>query len=54
MKWSGIRQKYPNKFILIGNIVEKEITETHSRIIAGDVLEVSTDGKTIQYLSDLC
>ncbi len=48
MKWSTIRQQYPDKFILIGNLVEESISHTKSKILEGEVLEVSDDGKEIR------
>ena len=48
MKWSKIRQQYPDKFILIGNLVEESISNTKSKILEGKVLEVSDDGKEIR------
>ncbi len=48
MKWTEIRQKHPNKFILIGNVVEEKISETKYRILEGNILRVSEDGKVIR------
>ncbi|MCP4404689.1 MAG: hypothetical protein GY801_46220 [bacterium] len=48
MQWVGIRRKYPDTFILLGNLVEEKISETKCRIIAGDVLQVSDDAKEIR------
>jgi hypothetical protein len=48
MKWTEIRQKYPNKFILIGDVVEEKISETKYRILEGNILRVSEDGKEIR------
>jgi hypothetical protein len=48
MKWSEIRQKHPNKFILIGDIVEEKISENKYRILEGKILKVSIDGKEIR------
>ncbi|HHC24120.1 MAG TPA: hypothetical protein ENK58_01710 [Desulfobacterales bacterium] len=47
MKWSEIKKQYPDKFILIGNIVEKRISESQSEIIEAKVLEISDNGKEI-------
>jgi hypothetical protein len=50
MKWSEIRLLYPSKFILIGDIVdivEQKISKTKSKILEGNVLEISDDGKEI-------
>ena len=48
MKWSEIRKHYPNKFILIGDILEEKISETQSKIIEGKVLKISDNGKEIR------
>jgi hypothetical protein len=48
MKWSEMRKKYPDKFILIGDLVEEKISETQSKIIEGKILKVSDDGKEIR------
>ncbi len=48
MKWSEMRKKYPDKFILIGDLVEEKISQTQSKIIEGEILKVSDDGKEIR------
>jgi len=48
MKWTEIRQKHPNKFILIGDVVEEKISGTKYRILEGTILRVSKDGKEIR------
>ena len=48
MKWLEIKKKYPDKFILIGNIVEQKISETQSRILEGKILRVSDKGEEIR------
>ena len=48
MKWSEIRKQYPDKFILIGDIVEENISETQSKIIGGQILKISDNGKEIR------
>ena len=48
MQWTEIRKIYPNKFILIGDIVEENISETQSKIIEGTVLKISDDGREIR------
>jgi polysaccharide deacetylase 2 family uncharacterized protein YibQ len=48
MKWTEIRQKHPKKFILIGDVVEEKISETKYRILEGNILTVSEDGKEIR------
>jgi len=48
MKWSEIRSQHPDKFILIGDIVEERISGSKSKILEGNILEVSDDGKAIR------
>ena len=48
MKWTEIRQRHPNKFILIGDVIEKNISKNKYRIIGGTILKVSEDGKEIR------
>jgi len=48
MQWSEIRKQYPNKFVLIGEIVEEKMSETQSRILEGTVLKISDNGKEIR------
>jgi uncharacterized membrane protein len=48
MQWSEIRKQYPNKFVLIGDIVEEKISATQSRILEGTVLKTSLNGKKIR------
>lgn len=48
MKWSEIRRQYPNKFILVGDIIEEKISETKSKILEGNVLKVTEDGREIR------
>jgi hypothetical protein len=48
MKWSEIRKQHPDKFILIGGIVEEKISGTQSQIIEGKILKISDDGKEIR------
>jgi hypothetical protein len=33
MKWQQMREQYPNQFILIGNVLEEQISDTMFRII---------------------
>ena len=47
MKWSEIKKRYPDKFLLIGEIVEEHISETQSKITDAKVLEVRDNGKDI-------
>ncbi|MFH1963729.1 MAG: hypothetical protein ABIJ30_12820 [bacterium] len=48
MQWSEIRKQYPNKFVLIGEIVEEKMSETQSKILEGTVLKISDNGKEIR------
>ncbi len=50
MKWQEIRQKHPNKFILLGDVVEEKIHQNKYRILEGRILKVSDDGKEIRKL----
>lgn len=47
MKWPEIKRRYPDKFILIGDIIEEKISENKSKVLEGEVLEVSDNGKDI-------
>ena len=47
MKWSEIKKQYPNKFLLIGDIVEERISDTQSKILEAKVLEIRDTGKDI-------
>ncbi len=47
MKWTEIKREHPDKFILIGDIVEERISEGQSEIIEAKVLEISDNGKEI-------
>ena len=48
MKWKDIHKLYPNRFVLLGNIVEEKISEFKSKIIEGTVIEVFDNGKDIR------
>ncbi len=48
MKWTDIQKKYPNKFILLGDIIEEKISNTRFKIIEGNVIEASDDDKKIR------
>ncbi len=48
MKWQEIHRLHPNKFILIGDIVEENISETQSKILEGTILKISDDGRGIR------
>ncbi len=48
MKWSDIRQQHPEKFILLGDLVEEKISNTKSKIVAGSILKVSGNDKEIR------
>ena len=45
MKWSEIRRQYPDKFILLGDLVEEKISKTKVKVVEGKVLKVSDDFK---------
>lgn len=47
MKWADIKKQYPNKFILIGDIVEERISENQSKVIDATVLETRDSGPEI-------
>jgi hypothetical protein len=53
-KWSDIRRRHPDKFILLGDIVEEKISETKSKILAGKVLKTSNDPKEIRRVYQEC
>jgi hypothetical protein len=48
MQWTEIRRQYPDKFILLGELVEEKISDTTCRIVAGDILQVSDNAKEIR------
>ena len=48
MKWMEMRRQYPDKFILLGDIVEEKITDTKFRILEGRIIQVSSDPKEIR------
>ncbi len=48
MEWKDIKRKYPDQFILIGNVVEKKIDRNKVKILSGNVLKTSFDGKEIR------
>lgn len=50
MKWSEIKKKYPNSFILLSHLVEEQISENKSRLIAGEIIKTSDDPKIIRSL----
>ena len=54
MKWQEIRGKYPDKFILIGELVEEKLSDSHSRALAGRVLQVTDNAKDIQQAYRKC
>lgn len=47
MKWEEIRQQYPEKFVLLGDVVEEKVSDNQSKILEANVLEASGDGKEI-------
>jgi hypothetical protein len=48
MRWADIRNRYPDQFILLGDIVEEKISDTKSKILAGKVLKASDDPREIR------
>ncbi|RKZ52051.1 MAG: hypothetical protein DRR16_06815 [Candidatus Parabeggiatoa sp. nov. 3] len=48
MKWAQIKTLYPDKFILLGNLIEESISSNQFKILEGDILMVSEDAKEIQ------
>jgi hypothetical protein len=48
MKWVEIKQRYPEKFILLGNLVEEQISSHRYKILEGKVLKVSDNPKEIR------
>ena len=50
LKWAEIRMQYPDKFILLGDIVEEKISENQVKIIEGTILKVSDEAKEIRAL----
>lgn len=48
MKWSEIRKQYPDKFVLLSDIVEERISDTKFKIIEGSVLKTTDNGKEIR------
>ncbi len=47
MKWADIKKQYPNKFILIGDIVEERISENQTKVVDARVLETHDSGQEI-------
>ena len=47
MKWTDIKKQYPDKFILLGDIVEKRITGNQSKILEASILEIRDTGNDI-------
>ncbi len=47
MQWTDIKNKYPDKFILIGNIVEEKIEDSKYKILGGEILKVADNPKEI-------
>ena len=41
MRWAKIKQNYPDKFILLGNLVEEQISSNKFKILEAEVLKVS-------------
>jgi hypothetical protein len=48
MKWVEIKQRYPDQFILLGNLIEEQISSHRYKILEAEVLKVSDDAKEIR------
>ena len=48
MKWKNIHEQYPDRFVLLGNVVEEKISDFKSRIIEGTIIEVCDNGADIR------
>lgn len=47
MTWEEIRKQFPDKFVLLDNCDEHQIDATHSEILGGEVVLVTSDGKQV-------
>lgn len=47
MTWEQIRQCYPHTFVLLDHCEEKRVDENHVKIVGGEVVLASEDGKII-------
>ncbi len=47
MKWADIKKQYPNKFLLLGDLVEEHISDNQSKILEATVLEIRETGQDI-------
>ena len=50
MKWSAIKKQYPDSFILLGDIIEENVSENKYRLLEGTILQTSHDPKEIRSL----
>jgi len=48
MKWSDIKALHPDKFILLGNLVEEQVSSNKFKILEGEVLMVSENIEEIR------
>jgi hypothetical protein len=48
MEWAKIKALYPDKFILLGNLIEEPISANKFKILGGDILMISSDAKEIR------
>jgi len=48
MEWTKIKTLYPDKFILLGNLVEEPLIKNQFKILGGDILMVSGDASEIR------
>lgn len=48
MKWTDIRKQHPNKFVLLGDLKEEQLSDTKYRIVEGTILKVSDSAREIR------
>ena len=48
MKWKDIHRQYPNRFVLLGNLVEEKISDFEIRIVEGTIIDVFDNGPDVQ------
>lgn len=54
MTWTEIRRRYPNAFILLGDLIEEKISATQSKIVGGKIVKVSQNAKEIRDAYQIC
>ncbi len=47
MTWEEIRKQFPDKFVLLEHCDEQQVDATHSEIVSGEVVLVTSDGKQV-------